>query len=222
MNPYSVGSPVPPVPGLPSPWPEGVVVDGVSLRVRVVEKRIKHFYARLVEDTVIVKVPHRVDPERAREAILSLARRLLRHRTRARAEDEVDLLALARRVAERFPEKPRVDSAEFSTTQVSWWGRFHRHTRHMEIAAVLRHMPPWVLEAVVAHELAHDFHRRHGDGFRALLRRACPEAPRADAFLHGVAWLALSLETLPPVERALLLRMRPDAEPPRMEEERPG
>jgi predicted metal-dependent hydrolase len=202
-----------------APWPSEVVVDGVVLRVEVHLRRNKHFYARLEGDTLVVKVPHGADRGRAREAILDLARRLLRRAVRRRAGKEVDLLALARRVAERFPVRPRVESAEFSTTQMSWWGRFHRGARRMEIAAVLRHMPPRILEAVVAHELAHDFHATHGPAFRATLRRACPDADRADAFLHGVAWLAASLDAIPPVERALLLRIPPGAEPPRLEGE---
>jgi predicted metal-dependent hydrolase len=66
-------------------------------------------------------------------------------------------------------------------------------------------MPPWVLEAVVAHELAHAIHLRHSESFRALVRRVCPDTDRADAFLDGVSWLAGSWQRLPPVERALLV-----------------
>ncbi len=43
--------------------------------------------------------------------------------------------------------------------------------------------PPWVLDTVVVHELAHLHHAHHGPAFRDLLRR---HAPRAD---EGRRWL---------------------------------
>jgi hypothetical protein len=67
-------------------------------------------------------------------------------------------------------------------------------------------MPRWVLEAVVAHELAHVIHQDHSPAFWKLLRRICPDTDRAKAFLSGVSWLGLNWEKLPPVERALLAR----------------
>jgi predicted metal-dependent hydrolase len=65
-------------------------------------------------------------------------------------------------------------------------------------------MPPWVLEAVVAHELAHAIHPNHSPAFWALLQSVCPDTDRAKAFLAGVTWLARAWESLPPVERAQL------------------
>jgi predicted metal-dependent hydrolase len=65
-------------------------------------------------------------------------------------------------------------------------------------------MPGWVLEAVVAHELAHTFHADHSPAFWDLLRSVYPETERAQAFLAGVSWLAHNRERLPTVEREIL------------------
>ncbi len=68
-------------------------------------------------------------------------------------------------------------------------------------------MPPWVLEAVVAHELAHVSYPNHSPEFWKLLHTVCPETDRATAFLAGVTWLGRRWEALPPVERTLLTRV---------------
>ncbi len=86
---------------------------------------------------------------------------------------------------ERFPEPPSVDRAVFVTTQRSRWGSYSPKTRAIRLNAALRRMPRWVLEAVVAHELAHAVHPDHSPAFWNLLRRVCPETDRAKAFLTG-------------------------------------
>ena len=113
--------------------------------------------------------------------------------------------ALARKVAARFPRPPEVRGVAFVTTQRSRWGSYSSATGTIRLNAVLRQMPRWVLEAVVAHELAHAVHLGHSDAFWALVRRVCPGTDRANAFLEGVSWLAGSWQRLPPVERALLV-----------------
>jgi predicted metal-dependent hydrolase len=69
---------------------------------------------------------------------------------------------------------------------------------------VLRIMPPWVLEAVVAHELAHSVHPDHSPAFWKLVRSVCRHTDRANAFLDGVRWLATSWEWLEADHRAQL------------------
>jgi predicted metal-dependent hydrolase len=136
-----------------------------------------------------------------------LARRLVR-RVRARQINaEEDALALANKVAARFPSRPAVAQVEFVTTQQARWGSYSSATRTIRLNAALREMPRWVLEAVVAHELAHVAHHNHGPGFWKLLRSVYPDTDRADAFLAGVSWLGQRWEGLPPIERALLTRV---------------
>ena len=69
-------------------------------------------------------------------------------------------------------------------------------------------MPRWVLEAVLAHELAHVAYTDHSPAFWKHLSHVCPSWERARGFLEGVSWLAGQWEELPPVERALLAEAR--------------
>jgi predicted metal-dependent hydrolase len=115
-----------------------------------------------------------------------------------------DALKLVREVAKRFPKEPIVRRVMFVTTRRKRWGSYGTRTKTVRLNAALRRMPRWVLEAVVAHELAHTFHADHSQAFWDLLRRVCPETKRAEAFLAGVSWLAHNQETLPTVEREIL------------------
>ena len=179
-------------------------VDGVALELRVVRKRVKNINARLRGKTLLVSAPHRISAGELEEAILQLARRLVRRRRARVVNFDGGAEAIARKVAARFPDPPEVAEVRFVTNQRSRWGSYSARTGIVRLSAALRQMPPWVLEAVVAHELAHTFHLDHSPAFWELARTVCPKTDRARAFLEGVSWLASSWDELPPVERSQL------------------
>lgn len=184
--------------------PRPLTVDGVTLEACIVRKRVRNVNARLVGRELRVSAPYAVPAAELDEIVLQLARRLIR-RTRAAAVNQAeDALGLARRVAARFPNPPEVSDVRFVTSQRARWGSFSPRTGVIRLHAALRQLPPWVLEAVIAHELAHTVHADHSPAFWALLREVCPETERARAFLAGVTWIASRWEEMPPVERALL------------------
>jgi predicted metal-dependent hydrolase len=181
-------------------------VDGVTLDLVVVRKRVKNINARLRGSTLAVSAPHRVSRGEVRDVAVELGRKLLR-RARADAvngDDSGRIIAL--KVAAKFAKPPKVTEVRFSTSQHSQWGSYSPRTGIVRLNAVLKVMPPWVLEAVVAHELAHAFHPDHSPAFWKLLRSICRHTDRANAFLEGVNWLASSWIDLPPVERAQLVK----------------
>ena len=183
-----------------------ITIDGITLTLLIERKRVKNINARLRESTLSISAPLHTPQATLDQVIPDLARRLVR-RVRARQVNaEEDALALAHKVAARFPNRPAVAHVEFVTSQQARWGSYSSATRTIRLNAALREMPRWVLEAVVAHELAHVAHQDHSPAFWALLRRVCPDTERARAFLAGVGWLGLNWEKLPPVERALLSR----------------
>lgn len=181
-----------------------VTVDGVTLRTRVVRKRVRNVNARLIGDELRVSAPPGLDDRRLEEIVGELARRLLRRTRAAELNGSGEALRLARRVAARFPEPPEIADVVFVTTQRSRWGSYSHRTGTVRLNAALRELPPWVLEAVVAHELAHAVHPDHSPAFWALLRRVCPDTDRARAFLDGVSWTARRWPEMGAVERSLL------------------
>lgn len=182
-------------------------VDGVALELEVVRKRVKNINARLNGKTLSVSAPHRVSARELEEVILELARKLVRRSRADAVNSNGGADAIARKVAARFPDPPEVTEVRFVTNQKAQWGSYSQKTGVVRLNAALRQMPPWVLEAVVAHELAHTFHLDHSPAFWELVRSVCLKTDRARAFLEGVTWLASSWEELPPVERSQLTRI---------------
>nr|MDP9457921.1 M48 family metallopeptidase [Actinomycetota bacterium] len=182
-----------------------LVVDGTGLTLIVERKgRVKNVNARLKGSVLRVSAPPGMREEDLAPVVENLARKLLRRAHARRVNEEGEALALARKVAARFPYPPSVGRVLFVTTQRSRWGSYSPRTDTVRLKAALRSMPRWVLEAVVAHELAHAFHPDHSPSFWRLLRSVCPETDRAKAFLAGVSWLAHHYGELTPVERDLL------------------
>ncbi len=179
-------------------------VDGVVLELVVTRKRVKNINARLRGSTMVVSAPTGLPVRELESAVEQLARRLVRRQRADAVNATGGAEALARRLAARFPHPLEISEIRFVTTQQRRWGSYSARTGVVRLNAALRQMPPWVQEAVVAHELAHAVHADHSPAFWELLRSVCPNTDRARAFLEGVSWLAAAWDGLPPVERALL------------------
>ena len=187
--------------------PDKITVDGVTLALSVERKRVKNVNARLRGSMLYISAPLEMANKQLEPAIEELACRLLRRLHARELNREEKALKLARKVARRFPNPPGVERVVFVTNQRSRWGSYSTKTRTIRLNAVLRGIPVWVLEAVVAHELAHVIHPDHSPAFWKLLRGVCPDTDRANAFLDGVSWLGHNWEKLPPHERTLLTRV---------------
>ncbi len=193
---------------MPDTPPRTITLDGIRITLVVERKRVKNVNARLEQSTLSVSAPLDLPQETLEPIIADLARKLVRRQRQRRVNSEEDALGLARRVAARFPHPPQIDRVLFVTTQRARWGSYSPRTSTIRLHSALREMPRWVLEAVVAHELAHVSHPDHSPAFWKLLRETCPDTDRATAFLAGVAWLGQRWEGLPPVERSLLTGVR--------------
>jgi predicted metal-dependent hydrolase len=186
-----------------APFDSSLIVDGVTLRLVIERKPVRNINARLRQETLFVSAPAQVSEKMLRDVIPDLARRLVRRVHARKVNSEENAVALVRKVTARFASPPEVAHVEFVTTQTSRWGSYSGSTKTIRLHAALAAMPRWVLESVVAHELAHVTHLNHGPEFWALVESVDPDHERADGFLEGVSWLAREGQ-LPPMVRALL------------------
>ncbi len=185
-------------------FPTSITIDDVTLMLIVQPKAVKNINVRLCDQTLRVSVPLHLSPDMLNRVLPDLARRLLRRQRTRHINSVIDALELARQVALRFPQPLAVSDVQFTTNQTACWGSYSTRTHAIRLNAVLRLMPAWVMEAVIAHELAHSIHANHSPAFWSLLRSVCPDTDRANAFLEGVNWLARAWENLPAIERAQL------------------
>lgn len=100
---------------------------------------------------------------------------------------EVDLGARARDLAARH-DLPEPRSVRWSTRQRRRWGSCSTSTGEILISHRLTEVPPWVLDYVIVHELAHLVEPRHSAAFHTLVARY-PLTERAVGYLEAFgAW----------------------------------
>ncbi len=106
---------------------------------------------------------------------------------------EVNLAARARDLASKH-DLPEPRSIRWTTRQRRLWGSCNRSTGEILISDRLTEVPPWVLDYVIVHELAHLLEANHSASFHALVARY-RYTERAIGYLAAYSrWLALVLE----------------------------
>ena len=187
----------------------------VLAEVRVVRsaKRRKTVEARLVDGCLEVRIPARMSEEEEAPWVAEMQRRFLRQ---ADAEG-IDLKRRAAALARRY-DLPRPTSIRWVSNQRHRWGSCSPWSGEIRISDRVAAWPPWVLDYVLVHELAHLRESGHGARFQALVDRY-PRAERARGFL-----IAKSGSADPDVDETSGLdgEPDPDADAPTASDAAPG
>ena len=150
-----------------------------AVRVEVVRspRRRKTVQAYLSGNVITVHVPAWMSANEEAEHVNSLVGRLLRqHRS-----SDIDLGDRAAVVADRYG-LPRPGSIRWADNQRSRWGSCTTATGDIRISRRVADFPPWVLDYLLVHELAHLVEPNHSPAFWAVVNRY-PLAERARGFL---------------------------------------
>ena len=153
-----------------------------NLPVEIVRstRRKRTVEAQIVNGTIRVHVPARMKQSDVDRYTAELVARL----QRAEASDRIDLVARATVLARRY-KLPLPKSIRFADNQKSQWGSCTPSTGDIRLSSRLTQFPPWVLDYVIVHELAHLVEFHHNVKFNALVDQY-PKAERARGFLTGV------------------------------------
>ena len=154
-----------------------------ALPVEIVtsRRRRKTVQASIVDGVIRVQAPASMSKRELDEHVQYLVARLER---RFRSES-VDLEARAKRLSKRF-SLPVATSVVWAN-QRSQWGSCTPTTGEIRISNRLAAYPPWVLDYVLIHELAHLVEANHSPAFNALVN-TYPMAERARGFLMAVSF----------------------------------
>jgi len=140
-------------------------------------KRRRTVSAAIVDGVIRIRMPAHLTTEEEAEFVHDLAGRL----ERRWFSDHVDLDERATRLAARYG-LPTPSSIRWVTNQNARWGSCSIASREIRISDRLAAYPPWVLDYVLVHELAHLVVPDHSPAFRALVDRY-PRAERARGYL---------------------------------------
>ena len=151
----------------------------MALPVEIVRsrKRRKTVQAVLADGVIRVHVPAALSQREIDEYVADLVPRL----ERRYRSDHIDLDQRARHLARRF-DLPHPRSIVWAENQRRRWGSCDTRTGEIRISSRLADFPPWVLDYVIVHELAHLVVPHHGPEFAPLVERY-PRAERARGYL---------------------------------------
>jgi predicted metal-dependent hydrolase len=154
-----------------------------KLPVRVIRsaKRRRTVHAEVVGDEIVVRVPARMSKADEARYVAELVGRLEKREQRG----AIDLDARTRDLARRY-DLPLPASIRFVDNQHSRWGSCTIDSGDIRVSSRLAEFPPWVLDYVIVHELAHLLVADHSPAFHALVDRY-PKAERARGYLTAKA-----------------------------------
>jgi predicted metal-dependent hydrolase len=167
------------------------IMDNNQTPIEIIRSpnRTKTASARMVEGTLVVRVPEGLSASEERKLVDGLAQKVL-HKVR---KAEGKLPDLQRRAADLnrryFGGKLRVREIRWVTNQRHRYGSCTPTTATIRISDRVATMPPWVLDYVLVHELAHLVEPNHSSAFWQLVARY-PLSERARGYL-----IATGLET---------------------------
>jgi len=140
-------------------------------------RRRKTVSAREVNGVIRVSIPARMSKAEERRHVAELVARL----ERRRASAGIDLVERARVLAARL-RLPRPDSIRWVDNQGRRWGSCTPSDGTIRLSSRLARFPPWVVDYVIVHELAHLAETGHTAQFWALVNRY-PKTERARGYL---------------------------------------
>jgi predicted metal-dependent hydrolase len=155
----------------------GSPVAGMPVDIVRSTRRTKTVQAAVIDGRIRVRVPAHMPEDEAQQWANQLSERIERKRTSATVDLAERAAALSRR--HRLPVP---SSIEWSARQMQRWGSCTPATGAIRISDRLASMPPWVLDYVIVHELAHLAEPDHGPAFHRLVERY-PLAERARGYL---------------------------------------
>ena len=159
---------------------------GAEIEVRRSARRRRTVSAYRDGGRIVVLIPARFTAAQEREWVATMVAKLDAGTKRRRPSD-ADLMARAHELSRLYlGGRARPESVRWVTNQRSRWGSCTPGEGSIRLSTRLQGMPPYVVDYVLLHELAHLIVSGHGPSFWQLLE-PYPRLERARGYLEGVA-----------------------------------
>ncbi len=162
-----------------------------AIEVRRSPRRRRTVSAYRDGDRIVVLIPARFSRSEERrwvdEMVGRVTARESRERTRGPRRSDTALIRRCSELSDRYLDgRARPTSVRWVDTMRTRWASCTPDDGTIRVSARLRHMPPWVLDYVLVHELAHLLVPGHGRPFWTLVERYA-RSERARGYLDGVS-----------------------------------
>ena len=160
--------------------------DGTpAIEVRTSKRRRKSATAYWSEGRIVVVLPGHLRGRERNEMVDWLVARVMARRPEAAASDDA-LFERAVQLGRRYVPGVTPASVRWVTNQHRRWASCTAESGEIRLSQRLQGVPPWVLDAVLVHELAHLVHPDHSAPFHEIAERF-PRQKEASTFLEGYA-----------------------------------
>lgn len=159
-------------------------VEEPEVEVRRSRRRRRTVSAYREGDRIVVLIPASMSKRDEATWVKDMVSRIQRQEKRKPRSDE-DLMARAAKLNDLyFGGLATPESVRWVTNQKARWGSCTPGDKSIRLSARLQDTPPWVLDYVLVHELAHLIEPGHNAEFWAWVERY-PKAERAKGYLEG-------------------------------------
>jgi len=161
-------------------------------------------WSREGPDQVLLRVPVHLSRRQIDQRVSDVADQVTRQRQRAASLTDADLQDRAECINQRY------FGGQITWESIRWVNNMNKRLGsctnggptdgHIRISERIRNWPDWVVDYVIAHELAHRIYANHSSEFWRFLRGAYPRTDIARGFIEGVAFaqhLALREDDVP-------------------------
>ena len=155
-----------------------------EVEVRRSKRRRRTVSAYRDGERIVVLIPASMSRKQEAEWVEAMVARLEKSERRRQTSDE-KLLQRARRLSDEYlGGLAQPESVRWVSNQTSRWGSCTPGDRAIRLSERLQAMPPWVVDYVLVHELAHLIEHGHNAAFWGWVDRF-PHAEKAKGFLQG-------------------------------------
>jgi len=169
--------------------------EGLPITVEVKRDKRLRKSARWLRETpeyILLRVPPHTNRQQITNLLDDICVALSKQRQRAERLTDAELQARAERINRKH------FSSDITWESIRWVGNMRKRLGsctnggptdgHIRISERIREWPDWVIDYIIAHELAHRVHPNHSKDFWCYLETAYPLTERARGFIQGVSY----------------------------------
>ena len=170
--------------------PEGNPLEVIVRRDKRLRKSSRWEKAR--DGGILLRIPYRLPNKHIPELLEKVEKRLARQYQLAEERTDADLHQRAHYINQTYFE------GKIEWTAIRWVEPMKTRLGsctsggstdgHIRISREIANWPQWVIDYVIAHEMAHRVHPNHSQAFWDFLKNAYPLTERARGFIKGVGF----------------------------------